>query len=96
MNDHLAEASSHAAAARTTALVIAGREMEACVERWFAQLEADGLIAKTPTERVQELRQRREALGLTRLELYAHPEDHEAIKALAEKLQRKRLKEKKR
>jgi hypothetical protein len=33
--------------------------------------------AKTPTERVQELRQRREALGLTRLELYVHPEDHE-------------------
>jgi hypothetical protein len=46
--------------------------------------------AKTPTERVQELRQRREALGLTRLELYVHPDDHEAIKALAAKLQRKR------
>jgi hypothetical protein len=90
MNDHLAEASSHAAAARTTALVIAGREMEACVERWFAQLEADGLIAKTTTERVQELRQRRELLGLTRLEIYVHPDDHEAIKALAAKLQRKR------
>jgi hypothetical protein len=46
--------------------------------------------AKTTTERVQELRQRREALGLTRLELYVHPEDHEAIKAYAAKLQRKR------
>jgi hypothetical protein len=65
-------------------------KLEACVERWFAQLEAEGLIAKTPTERVQELRQRREALGLTRLELYVHPEDHEAVKAYAAKLQRKR------
>jgi hypothetical protein len=46
--------------------------------------------AKTTTERVQELRQRRELLGLTRLEIYVHPDDHEAIKALAAKLQRKR------
>jgi cell division protein ZapA (FtsZ GTPase activity inhibitor) len=46
--------------------------------------------AKTVNERVAELRQRRQELGLTRLELYVHPEDHEAIKALAEKLQRRR------
>jgi hypothetical protein len=32
--------------------------------------------------------------GLTRLELYAHPEDHASIKALAAKLQRKRMKDK--
>jgi hypothetical protein len=51
--------------------------------------------AKTVNERVQELRQRREALGLTRLEVYAHPEDHEPIKALAVKLQRKRERTKK-
>ena len=37
-----------------------------------------------------ELRRRRADLGLTRLELYAHPDDHEAIKSLAAKLQRKR------
>lgn len=48
------------------------------------------MIAKTNAERVQALRQRREALGLTRLELYAHPADHESIKAHAAKLQRKR------
>lgn len=46
--------------------------------------------AKTTAARVAELRQRRDDLGLKRLELYAHPDDHEAIKALAAKLQRKR------
>jgi hypothetical protein len=40
-----------------------------------------------------EVRARRRALGLRRLEVYAHPEDHEPIKALAAKLQRKRAKE---
>jgi hypothetical protein len=49
------------------------------------------MTAKTSTERVAEMRARRYALGLTRLEVYAHPEDHEAIKALAEKLQRRRV-----
>jgi hypothetical protein len=48
--------------------------------------------AKTGTERMREMRQRREALGLVRLELYAHPGDHAAIKALAAKLQGKREK----
>lgn len=48
--------------------------------------------AKTTSERVQAMRAARDALGLTRLELYAHPEDWPAIKALAEKLQRKRAK----
>jgi hypothetical protein len=46
---------------------------------------------KSNAERQEALRKRRKALGLTRLELYAHPEDHEAIKALAEKLQRRRV-----
>jgi len=47
---------------------------------------------KTTTERGRELRERRDALGLKRSELYAHPEDWPAIKALAERLQRKRAK----
>lgn len=52
--------------------------------------------AKTTAARVAELRQRRADLGLTRLELYAHPDDHEVIKALAAKLQRKRERDAKR
>lgn len=51
-----------------------------------------GLVPKTTSERVQAMRAARDALGLKRLELYAHPEDWPAIKALAEKLQRKRAK----
>lgn len=46
--------------------------------------------AKTTSERVAAMRAARDALGLNRLELYAHPDDWPAIKALAEKLQRKR------
>lgn len=46
--------------------------------------------AKTTSERVAAMRAARDALGLKRLELYAHPDDWPAIKALAEKLQRKR------
>ena len=48
--------------------------------------------AKTTAERVAALRAARDAMGLKRLELYAHPEDCPAIKALAEKLQRRRAK----
>ena len=48
--------------------------------------------AKTTSERVAAMRAARDALGLKRLELYAHPEDWPQIKALAEKLQRKRAK----
>ena len=40
-------------------------------------------------DRVAKMRADRDALGLKRLELYAHPEDWPAIKALAEKLQRR-------
>jgi hypothetical protein len=46
---------------------------------------------KTPTQRVAELRQRRAEQGLTRLDVYAHPDDHAAIKILAEKLTKRRL-----
>lgn len=48
--------------------------------------------AKTINQRVAELRARRKAEGLARLELFAHPDDHEPIKAHAAKLQRKRAK----
>ena len=48
--------------------------------------------AKTTAERVAALRAARDAMGLKRLELHAHPEDWPAIKALAEKLQRRRAK----
>jgi hypothetical protein len=48
------------------------------------------MTAQTPAERKAAERERRKEAGLTRLELYVHPEDHEAIKALAEKLQRRR------
>ena len=47
---------------------------------------------KTTAERVAALRAARDALGLKRLELCAHPDDWPAIKALAEKLQRRRAK----
>ena len=50
------------------------------------------MTAKSTSARVAELRARRQAAGLMRLELYAHPEDHQAIKTLAEKLQQKREK----
>ena len=50
------------------------------------------MTAKTTTERVAAMRQRRADAGLVRMDVYAHPADHPAIKALAEKLQRKREK----
>jgi hypothetical protein len=52
----------------------------------------EGLAPKTTTERVAKLRAARDALGLKRRELYAHDDDWPAIKALAEKLQRRRAK----
>lgn len=50
------------------------------------------MTAATAAQRKAAERQRRAEAGLLRLELYAHPEDWPAIKALAEKLQRKRAK----
>jgi hypothetical protein len=41
------------------------------------------VTAKPTAERVQALRERREALGLIRLELYVHPDDAEAVKKYA-------------
>jgi hypothetical protein len=56
----------------------------------IARLLAEHMTAKTTSERVAKLRADRDALGLKRLELYAHPDDWPAIKALAEKLQKRR------
>lgn len=50
------------------------------------------ILAKTTSERVAAMRAARDLLGLRRLDLYAHPDDWPAIKALAEKLQRRRAK----
>lgn len=47
--------------------------------------------AQTTAERQRSYTERREAQGLKLMRnLWAHPDDHQAIKALAEKLQRKR------
>lgn len=48
------------------------------------------LRPKTTSERVEKLRQEREALGLRRRELYAHDDDWPKLQELAAKLQRKR------
>ncbi len=54
------------------------------------------MTAKTTAERVAAMRADRDALGLKRLELYAHPDDWPAIKACAEKLQARRQRKGKR
>lgn len=56
------------------------------------KMQKKTMTAKTTTERVTAMRAARDAAGLKRLELYAHPDDWPAIKELAEKLQRKRAK----
>ena len=48
------------------------------------------MTAKPATERMAALRKRRQEAGLTRLELWLHPDDREAAKEAAAKLQRKR------
>lgn len=57
-------------------------------ENAIATLRKQAQTAK----RVAALRKRRIGQGLTRLELYAHQEDHAALKALAAKLAAKRSK----
>ena len=49
--------------------------------------------AQTPAERKAAERQRRTESGQSRLELWAHPDDHEAIKAYAEKLAKRRARQ---
>ena len=46
--------------------------------------------AKTTRERVEKLRQEREALGLRRRELYAHGDDWPKVREVASKLLRER------
>lgn len=48
--------------------------------------------AKTTAKRVDELRERRDALGLKRREMYAHDDDWAQIVKLAMKLQMRRSK----
>lgn len=57
----------------------------------------DGASRPHPREvdRRRRASPQRKAAGLTRLELYAHPEDHAEIKLVAARLQRKRAKDKK-
>ena len=50
------------------------------------------MTAQSPAQRKASERQRRADAGQSRLELWAHPDDHEAIKAYAEKLAKKRRK----
>lgn len=62
---------------------------------WITRPETTGggmPASRTVSERVAALRKRAAAHGLKRLELYAHPEDWVAIKALADKLQKRREK----
>lgn len=54
------------------------------------------MTAKPATERMAALRKRRQEEGLTRLDLWVHPDDHDAVKEAAAKLQRKREKAAKR
>lgn len=46
--------------------------------------------AKTTGQRVEKLRQKREAIGIRRRELYAHEDDWPKLQELSAKLQRKR------
>ena len=48
------------------------------------------MTASTVAARVAAFRERRAALGLTRLDVYAHRDDHEAIKAYAARLANRR------
>lgn len=49
--------------------------------------------AQSTADRVRAMRQRREELGLMRLELYSHAEDHAAIKRYAARLQSLRMRQ---
>ena len=46
--------------------------------------------AKTTSERVEKMRQEREALGMRRRELYVHDDDWPRLQELAVKMKRKR------
>ena len=57
---------------------------------WLERLRSPTVTAKTVNERVETLRAAREAQGMKRCELYAHPDDWLKIKAFSESLKRKR------
>ena len=52
--------------------------------------ECGTVTAKTTSQRVEKLRQEREALGLRRRELYAHDDDWPKVREVASKLLRER------
>ena len=57
-------------------------------------MKNEAALTKTPVsnrDRVKALRQKRKAMGIARLEVCAHVDDHEAIRAFADELQRQRL-----
>jgi len=58
-----------------------------------AKIRARGLDWDAAKRKAEE-RKRRAAEGLTRLEVYANPADHQQIKTLAEKLRKRRAKAK--
>lgn len=49
-------------------------------------------MTKTNADYIRATRERREQSGLVRLELWAHPDDHDQIKRYALRFQRKRAK----
>jgi hypothetical protein len=49
-----------------------------------------GLAPKTASERVEKLRNEREALGLKRRELYVHDDEWPKLQELAAKINRRR------
>ncbi len=50
------------------------------------------MTTKPATNRMAALRQRRSDEGLKRMEIWAHPDDHAAIKSAAAKITAKRAK----
>ena len=68
--------------------VVEGRRhrLSRLLPRGWSQAQADAY------ERKAKERADRKALGLKRLELYAHPEDHPAVKEAAAKIARRRMK----
>ena len=57
----------------------------------FEKLQGNA-ISMTPTQRVQALRQRRKALGLTRVEFYLTPEHAAKVRGYVSKLTKEKTK----
>jgi len=70
----------------TSPAVVRAASRDNVIAAIFAGVPA--MTAKTPAQRQEDLRARRLLLGLTEVRgIYAHPEDHKAIKEYAAKLQ---------